>query len=99
VKVRFLKVAQEELSEAVRYYESQVPGLGGDFLLAATAAIERIVQYPEAWQRVDAELRRCRLGKFPYGLIFTAESEELLIVAVSHLHERPRAWRDRIEYL
>jgi toxin ParE2 len=99
VRVRFLSVAQAELGDAVRYYESQAPGLGADFLLAATAAIDRIIEYPDGWQKVDAELRRCRVGKFPYGLIFATEGDEVLVVAVPHLHQRPRKWLSRIREL
>ena len=66
--VRFLKVAQAELHQAAVYYESQTSDLGADFLLEVMAAVKRITEFPAAWQRVDVELRRCRLGRFPYGL-------------------------------
>jgi len=94
VRVRFLKVAQAELREAVRYYEAQA-GLGGDFLLEVAATIERIVEFPAAWQRVDRELRRCQLDRFPYGVLYLEEKVDLLIVAVTHLERRPRSWQQR----
>lgn len=93
--VRFLKVAQAELREAARYYESQA-GLGGDFLLEVKAAIERITEFPAAWQRVDLELRRCQLDRFPYGLVYVEEGGEILIVAVTHLQRRPQSWQARL---
>jgi len=96
VSVRFLRVAQAELGEAVRHYESQSPGLGADFLLEVTAALDRVIEFPAAWQSVDTELRRCRVGRFPYALVFIDEGDEILIVAVTHLHRRPRTWRERI---
>ena len=94
--VRFLKVARAELREAVRYYESHAADLGADFLLEVTAAVERITEFPVAWQTVDVELRRCQLGRFPYGLIYAEEGTDILIVAVAHLHRRPESWRDRL---
>ncbi len=94
--VRFLKVAQVELREAVRFYESQAPGLGADFLLEVTAAVERITEFPVAWQTVDVELRRCQLGRFPYALVYSEEGDGILIVAVAHFHRRPENWQRRL---
>jgi plasmid stabilization system protein ParE len=96
VKVRFLRVAQAELREAVRWYDSEAPGLGAGFLLEVVAAIARITEFPSAWQTVESELRRCRVGKFPYGLVYADENDEILIVALSHLQRRPQSWRVRL---
>jgi plasmid stabilization system protein ParE len=60
------------------------------------AAIERIAEFPAAWQRVDAELRRCQLDRFPYGLVYLQEDSEILVVAVTHLQQRPRTWQARL---
>ena len=63
--VRFLKVAQVELREAVRYYESQAAGLGADFLLEVTAAVDRVTEFPVAWQTIDVKLRGASSADFP----------------------------------
>ena len=96
MRLRFLKVAQAELRETVRYYESQAPGMGADFLVEVTAALDRITEFPTAWQKVDAELRRCRVSRFPYGLVYAEEGNEILIVAVTHLLRRPQSWQARL---
>jgi len=70
VNVRVLEVARQELDEAVSYYNGQVAGLGDAFLLEAVAAIERIRQFPDAWHPLGERVRRCRLRRFPYGLIY-----------------------------
>jgi plasmid stabilization system protein ParE len=97
VNVRVLEVAQQELDEAVSYYNGQVAGLGDAFLLEAVAAIERIRQFPDAWHPLGENLRRCRLRRFPYGLIYHAYGTGILIVAVAHTHRRPDYWRDRLK--
>jgi len=96
VNVRVLEVAQQELDEAVSYYNGQVAGLGDAFLLEAVAAIERIRQFPDAWHPLGENLRRCRLRRFPYGLIYHADQTGVLVVAVAHTHRRPGYWRDRL---
>ena len=97
MNVRVLEIAQRELDEAVSYYNGQVAGLGDAFLLEAIAAIERIRQFPDAWHPLGENLRRCRLRRFPYGLIYRAGESELLLVAVAHTHRRPGYWRDRLK--
>jgi hypothetical protein len=95
VNVHFLKVARSELRQAARYYETHA-GLGRDFLLEVAAAVERIKEFPAAWQKVEPELRRCQLDRFPYGLIYAEENGEVLIVALTFLERRPRSWQARL---
>lgn len=96
MKVRLLEVAEIELDEAVRWYGEQAPGLGDAFLIEVLATADRITRFPEAWHRLGASIRRCRLSRFPYGLIYTIDSGDVLVLAVAHLHRRPDYWRDRL---
>lgn len=97
MKVRLLDPAQLELDEAIACYNDQAPGLGDAFLLEAIAAFDRIQRFPDAWHPLGDRFRRCRLRRFPYGLIYAAENDEIVIVAVAHSHRRPQYWRDRIK--
>jgi hypothetical protein len=36
------------------------------------------------------------MARFPYGLIYSIDGDTVVIVAVAHLHRRPRFWIDRI---
>ena len=96
MSLRVLEIAQLELDEAISYYNAQKPGLGDAFLLEAVAAIERIRKFPDAWHPLGPSLRRCRLRRFPYGLIYASNANEILIVAIAHAHRRPDYWRDRL---
>ncbi|MBF0185544.1 MAG: type II toxin-antitoxin system RelE/ParE family toxin [Magnetococcales bacterium] len=96
--IRFLEAAQQELDEAVAFHEGQVIGLGQAFLAEILAALELIRRYPAAWQPLSANTRRCRLRRFPYGLIYHEDGpKNILVVAVAHLHRRPEYWRDRLK--
>jgi toxin ParE2 len=97
VTVRFLEIAEIELDQAINWYESQAPGLGNAFLIEVLSAVDRITRFPEAWHPLDEDVRRCRLSRFPYGLIYTVEQGEILVLAVAHLHRRPDYWRDRVK--
>lgn len=96
MEVRFLDVAQQELDETVEYYNTELQGLGDQFLLEVLSSLERIQQFPEAWQQFTQNSRRCRTRRFPYGLAYQILESEILIVALAHLHRRPGYWLDRI---
>jgi toxin ParE2 len=96
VKVRFLEVAQIELDEAVTYYDTESAGLGQAFLLDVLSAIERIRRFPNAWHPLSANTRRCRTRRFPFGVIYQAVDNEILVVAVANLHRQPDYWQDRL---
>ena len=95
--VRFLEPAETELDQAVDWYESQTPGLGDASLIEVLSAVERMALYPQAWHPLDQGLRRCRLNRFPYGLIYAVENADILVLAVAHLHREPGYWRDRLK--
>ncbi len=95
--VQFLEIAEIELDEAITWYEGQAPGLGDAFLIEVLSAADRIARFPEAWHPLGEGVRRCRLGRFPYGLIYAADDNDILILAVAHLHRQPDYWRDRLQ--
>jgi hypothetical protein len=96
VTIRFLQIAEIELDEAIQRYESQAPDLGKAFLIEVLSAIQRISLYPDAWHPLEQDVRRCQLSRFPFGLIYTVEKGDILVLAVAHLHRRPDYWRDRL---
>jgi len=89
MKVEFVSLAKQELAKAALYYEKQVPGLGSDFLDEVEATRNKIKKNPKAWALVSKELRRCRLRRFPYGLIYEIYEDKILILSVMHLHRGP----------
>lgn len=97
MRVRLLDAAEIELDQAVRWYEAQAPRLGDAFLVEVLSAADRIALYPEAWQSLDEGVRRCRLSRFPYGLVYAIEDGDILVLAVAHLHREPDYWRDRLK--
>jgi plasmid stabilization system protein ParE len=96
VKVRFLEAARNELRDAIRFYEAQRSGLGAEFRDEVRSTLERIKHLPEAWHPLSQNTRRCRTHRFPYGVIYQVKVEEILVVAIAHLHRRPEYWKKRI---
>jgi hypothetical protein len=96
VNVNFLSAAEKELDEEIDYYNVQRSGLGFEFLDQVQSAINRIKQYPEAWQQLSQRTRRCLIKQFPYGIIYQIRPNEILIVAITHLHRKPYYWTNRL---
>jgi len=97
MNVEFLDVAEAELFEAIVYYNQQSEGLGYEFAAEIRRTINRIVQYPEAWSPLSERTRRCRTNRFPYGIIYQIRPETILIIAVMHLRQDPRKWKERVQ--
>ena len=88
--------ADEEFVEAVAYYGDCHPGLGIDFSREVYAAIQNAIDYPTMWPEIEDEVRRCLVHRFPYGVLYSIESDGIFILAVMHLHRDPESWKQRL---
>lgn len=95
MSLRLLEPAQRELDEAIAWYAVQAPGLGDAFLVEALRAFDLIQRHPDAWHPLSEHTRRCRFARFPYGVIYAHAGDDLLVLAIAHLHRRPDYWRHR----
>lgn len=97
MKIDILSCAQEELAEAVEYYNEQCPGLGYEFAAGVKAALSRIAAFPDAWPAYSARAKRCIVNRFPYGILYQIRKDCLLVLAIMHLKREPKRWQDRLE--
>lgn len=97
MNVRMLGQAEDDLAEAFDYYQDARQGLGVEFIEEFRRAVDRILQFPFGWAPLDDVYRRCRLNRFPYGVIYRCDPQanQIIVVAISHLSRRPGYWRGR----
>ncbi|MEM1156526.1 MAG: type II toxin-antitoxin system RelE/ParE family toxin [Pseudomonadota bacterium] len=97
MEVNLLRLAQIEFEAAESHYESEQAGLGARFRSEVLRSISRIRQFPTAYHSFSPNTRRCLISKFPYGIIYhyTPEQDEIVILAIAHLHRRPDYWVSR----
>ena len=95
-QVRFHPAALAEFHEAVRYYDEKQPGLGLRFIDAVEGVFAQIKSSPGRFRLVEENTRKCRVPRFPYGVLFRERQDCLEIVAVMHLRRHPDYWKGRI---
>ncbi len=89
MSIRLLEPAQMELDDAIAWYAEQAPGLGDAFLIEVLKTLRLVEQFPQAWHPLRPEIRRCRLRRFPYSVVYTQDGPGILVLAVAHQHRKP----------
>jgi len=82
--------------DAAAYYESQAVNLGTDLLSRIDDALDDIREGPERWPIIGANIRRRLIPRFPYAILYKVDQDEIVIIAVMHLHRRPGYWINRL---
>jgi plasmid stabilization system protein ParE len=80
--------ANQDIQNAVDYYDNAQTGLGNDFLKDLESQIEILKINPHFQLRYD-NIRCLPLSRFPYLIHFSVESEAVLIWAIFHMSRNP----------
>lgn len=89
--------ARLEYLEAIAFFNQREPRFGSKFTIEVEQAIERILEAPDRWFLLEEDVRRCLTHLFSYGILYTIESNHILIVAVMHCSRKPGYWKDRLK--
>ena len=81
MKIRVISCAEQELAEAVDYYNEQCPGLGYEFAAEINNTFDRIKSFPDAWR----------------GVLYQVRQNFILVTAIMHLKRDPKKWQERIK--
>ena len=90
-----------EIDATVSWYEEQRAGLGLEFLGELRTTLDELREAPTASTREpvspEAGVRRRRIHRFPYAVVFAESTTEYVVIAVMHLRRRPGYWLSRVE--
>jgi hypothetical protein len=73
---------EDDVVNAVTWYDDKRSGLGDEFLLEYLAAIQRIHHNPLLFAVAANGLRLCRLKRFAYIVHFDVDDDNILVVAL-----------------
>ena len=93
----FHPAAEEEFVAAAEYYRGVDPALAVAFFEEVESVIAHIRRFPAAGVKIDADIRRSLLSRFPYGVLYEERLGNIRILALMHLRRRPNYWAQRVE--
>ena len=94
--VRIIQSAESEISDAMDYYNRQYSGLGYEFAFEVKESLKRMLLFPKAWPVFQKKVRKCRLNRFPYAILYEVRAKEIVVFAVMHFKQNPIAWKKRL---
>lgn len=87
--------ARDEYREAAEHYLNESPRMAAAFVDQIEATIGRVRDNPTTWRILEHDVRRCLVRRFPFGVYYTVDKDEVVIWAIMHLHRRPGYWQGR----
>ncbi len=89
------EIAEEELWEAVDWYDAQKGRLGKEFARALQEIMKLIKDNPHQFPKAFRDKRKAVLRRFPYVVIFEIQGMVVNVLAIFHTSRNPRIWKER----
>lgn len=87
--------AVDEANAAFNWYEDHQPGLGAEFYRELTRCFEFVLENPLLSPVAYRNLRKRKLHRFPYLVVYRATGKEVSVVSVFHGSRNPSVWKRR----
>jgi len=92
--------AVAEIRATFEWYSAQRLALGREFLAELRHTTSQLraaptISTPDRTASPELKIRRRRVQRFPYAVVFMEATNEYVILAVEHLAREPGYWRER----
>jgi plasmid stabilization system protein ParE len=94
-RVEFVHEAADDLMTAASFYDEQRPGLARRFVVAVERVLVFTAEQPLSGSPLGGAFRRHLVPGFPYAVIYEAQHDFILVLAIAHLRRHPGFWVDR----
>lgn len=99
--VQFEPEAQAEFLEAVSWYMERSQTAARRLIKAVDDVAGELPRWPKRFAKLDQPrreppVRRARVKRFPYALVFIEQQEDIRVLAVAHQRRRPLYWVSRL---
>jgi plasmid stabilization system protein ParE len=92
----FLPEAERDIEDVCSWYERRSEGLGRAFLQSVQNVLDTIELYPRMYPVARDEVRRAEVARFPYGIVYIIEGDDILVIGVFHNSREPNQWLSRL---
>jgi len=93
----FEKKAKEEFLAQVSYYREKNMELSRDFVAKVQNTVGRVLDFPEAWPKIDDKgIRRALVETYPFAVLykFNKSNQHITIFAIMHTKRKPGYWQN-----
>lgn len=95
MRIKILGIAEDDLEEGYRFYESQADGLGTYFLDTLYSDIDSLA-YFAGMHRVVLGYYRLLSKRFPFAVYYRVADDEVLVFAVLDCRRNPSWLRAKL---
>ncbi|WAL61464.1 type II toxin-antitoxin system RelE/ParE family toxin [Thermocoleostomius sinensis] len=88
--------AELDIQDGFKWYETQVPGLGSEFIRAIDTCLSGIGRNPLAYPLLYQQARRALVRRFPYSILYVFDQNTVSIIACFHSKRNPKSWQERL---
>ena len=88
--VGYKRAAAAEVENAISWYAQPEINQTSAFIQDLQLTESHLRTHPAFYQRVEGDVRRAVLRRFPYSLFFLIEQDQVVVLAFMHQHQRPR---------
>lgn len=95
-KVLISDESRLDIIEAYTWYDIQSEGLGKDFERCLEVAFDALIRNPKVCPIRYSGIRIFYIQRYPFGIHYLIESNEIKIFGVFHTSRNPNSWENRI---
>ncbi len=93
--IDFRGIAEQELDDAIAWYNNERAGLGAKFATEIRGLLARIAEFPDRYPRANAIARRAIAPRFPYSIFYRVRDTRIIVLSVFHHSRDPADWQSR----
>lgn len=95
--IRLVALAEDELNDAINYYEDQLTGLGLRFLKDIQETLDLLSFTPYGWRLASKRTRRINTKRFPYLILYVIDGDDIVVTCIAHQHRNPQYYCNRAD--
>lgn len=96
MKVVLRPAAEQDVANAIEWYDARQEGLGKQFLAEVAVTLHKIGQRPFGYPATSGPIKRALLHRFRYAIFFKHSGDEIIVLAVFHQRRKPDILAKRI---